>query len=167
MSNNLYEHEENQYLMAKACKTSEEKSALFNAYITISKDIEESKGCSSKYGLVDLSEAILSAGRYEAISRLISIPEKTIIVDCGCATGLQQVFFRDCHKYIGIDVAPKDNFFKICENAEYISGDIGDILYSFELDKDYDYFGVSVLCGSVWRHVGVTIKQIFNKCVII
>ena len=167
MSNNLYEFEENQYLMAKACRTWSEKRALTNAYITISKEIENSTGCHNKYGLVDTHEAILSARYYESISKLICRPETAIIVDCGCATGLQQVFFENCYKYIGIDLAPKDCFFKICENAEYISGDLLDVLPSFEFEKHYNYIGISVLCGSIWQNVGKVIKETFRECIII
>ena len=167
MPNNLYEYEEYQYLMAKACKTEDEKRALINAYITIMQDIENSAGCHNKYGLVDVTEAIMSAVQYKAISKLISKPENTIIVDCGCALGLQQVFFNNCYKYIGIDISPEDCFFKICENAEYISGDITNILPSFEFEKGYDYVGISILCGSIWSKVGKCIKENFNKCVII
>lgn len=76
---------------------SQEYSIYANFMDKIKNNLEE-------YGLVSPYEAIMSAERYYNISKLITFPEETIVVDCGCGEGIQQVFFKHCKKYIGIDV---------------------------------------------------------------
>ena len=149
-----YEHEQNLYLMAKACNQ-KEKSLLCEAYYLIDEDPD-------KYGLVDMSEAILSASIYYHISKSIIGIENKIIVDCGCHIGLQQLFFKEAKKYIGIDLS--DNFFKICDNTQFIHGDIIEVLPTLDLQ---DSIGISVLCASCFPEVNNIMKQYFNKLVII
>lgn len=149
-----YEHEQNLYLMAKACND-KEKSLLNRAYHIISEDPDF-------YGLVDLSEAILSAKTYYHISQSICNLEDKIIVDCGCHIGLQQVFFKEAKKYIGIDL--QDNFFKICDNAEFIHGDVAAILPTLKLDNA---IGISVLCGMVFMDVNAAMKKYFKDLIIL
>lgn len=149
-----YEHEQNLYLMAKACNQ-KEKSLLNKAYHIISEEPDF-------YGLVDVSEAILSASTYYHISKSIIGIEDKIIIDCGCHTGLQQVFFSKAKKYIGIDLS--DNFFKICDNSEFIHGDICAILPNLKLD---DAIGISVLCGTVFMDVNAAMKKYFKDLIIV
>lgn len=149
-----YEYEENLYLMAKACND-KEKVLLQNAYIEIDKD-------SYKYGLVDRFEGILSAKAYYHISQSICNLEDKIVVDCGCHTGLQQVFFSKAKKYIGIDL--QDNFFKICDNAEFIKGDVCAILPNLKLDNA---IGISVLCGMCFMDVNAAMKKYFKDLIIL
>lgn len=149
-----YEHEENLYLMAKACND-KEKSLLNRAYHIISEE-------PNFYGLVDLSEAVLSANTYYHISQSICSLEDKIIVDCGCHTGLQQVFFSKAKKYIGIDLS--DNFFKICDNAEFIKGDVCAVLPNLKLDNA---IGISVLCGMCFMDVNAAMKKYFKDLIIL
>ena len=150
------ELEENMYLAAKACKSGEEKHRLDMALYEIDK--------SDRYGLLP-GEALLSAKTYHAIRELISFPSDTVIVDCGCCTALQQVFFNDCYKYIGIDIQP--SFIKVSDNAEFIQGDIEDVLSGMVFEEGKRYIGISVLCGSVWLNIGNTIKDKFDRVVIV
>ena len=90
-----YEFEEYTYLLAKACKSTEEKQRLDNAYRILQEDCENNSCNNSKYGLVCPMEATISASSYYRISELI--PRDYTIVDCGCGVGLQQVFFNN-HK---------------------------------------------------------------------
>ena len=156
----FYELEENEYLMAKACKSAEEKGKLINAYNLIQKDCEKSLE-EMKYGLVCPAEAILSATTYKNISEII--PKNNIVVDCGCHIGLQQVFFNEHKKYIGIDI--RDVFIPISDNAEFICGDIIDVLPKLEVDDSC--YGISVLCGSVWENAGKAIKEKFNHIILV
>jgi hypothetical protein len=150
------EHEENLYLAASACKSGEEKHRLDMALYEIDKE--------DSYGLLP-GEALLSAKTYHAIRELISFPSDTVIVDCGCCTALQQVFFNDCYKYIGIDIRP--SFIKISDNAEFIHGDILEVLPNMVFEEGKRYIGISVLCGSVWSNIGKVIKEKFDKVVIV
>lgn len=151
----LYENEENYYLLAKACSP-KEKERLTQAYIDIDKNLEN-------HGLVCVAEGILSATTYKAISELITIPERTTVIDCGCCLGLQQVFFHDCKRYIGIDMS--NSFYKISDNAEFIQGDIREVLPTLQIDNNT--VGISVLCGSVWEDIGKVIRSKFNKLIIV
>lgn len=99
-----------------------------------------------KYGLVAFEEALFSIPRYKAVSEMISFPEKTVVVDCGCCLGVQQVFFSNCKQYIGIDICSYME--KICDNATFIRGDIAEVLDTLEFEDGLDYFGVSILCCS-------------------
>lgn len=155
-----YEHEQNEYLMARACN-SKEKGLLDRAYNAIYNEIEKN-GIDNKFGLVSVSESILSASTYYHISQSICRLEDKIIVDCGCAEGLQQVFFSNAKKYIGIDI--QNNFFKICDNAEFIHGDIVDVLPTLKLDNA---IGISVLCGMCFMDVNAAMKKYFKDLIII
>ena len=107
----------------------------------ISNNLEENS-------LVDTIEALMSIPEYYHISKLITTPKETIVVDCGCGHGIQQILFKDCYKYIGID---RTNFYKrekIVDNAEFIIGDIDNVLPKLEAEKGYKLFGISVLCCS-------------------
>jgi len=150
----MYEHEENIYLLSRACNE-KEKNLLTEAYFSINENLD-------KYGLVDMSEAILSASIYYHISKSIIGIENKIIVDCGCHIGLQQLFFKEAKKYIGIDLS--DNFFKICDNTQFIHGDIIEVLPTLDLQ---DSIGISVLCASCFPEVNNIMKQYFNKLIII
>lgn len=116
-----------------------------------------------EYGLVSPYEAIMSAERYYNISKLITFPEETIVVDCGCGEGIQQVFFKHCKKYIGIDVLNTQE--KICSNAEFILGDIRDVLPKLELKGRN--IGISVLCGMCFEGVNKAMKEKFTDLIII
>ena len=114
--NILSEFEENQFLLANACKTADEKARLNHAYLHIRREIDSKPIEVCLYDGVE--ECICSARTYFHISELICRPQDTVIVDCGCNAGLQQVFFNNCYKYIGVDIIP--NFIKISDNAEFI-----------------------------------------------
>ena len=156
-----YEIEELYYLMAKACRDSKEKNKLDKAYRLIQKDIENNSIDKLKYGLVCVEEAILSAKTYKLISELVG--EEDIVVDCGCATGLQQVFFSKCKQYIGIDI--HDTFIPVVDNAHFIQGDIVEVLNNLKVGENY--VGISVLCGSVWDDVGKSIRDKFKRVIIL
>ena len=101
------------------------------------------------YGLVDFTEALLSMDTYSNIRKLITFPEKTIVVDCGCGLALQQVMFQDCKGYIGIDTSiESDPMFSGCT---LIKGDIGDVLNNLELGQRNQLLGVSVMCCSCFK----------------
>ena len=120
-------------------------------------------GLDTKYGLVSPHEAIMSAQTYYNISKLITFPEETIVVDCGCGEGIQQVFFKHCKKYIGIDW--KDTQEVICDNAEFIVGDVADVLPKLELNGRN--IGISVLCGMCFERVNKAMKEKFTDLIII
>lgn len=156
-----YEIEELYYLMAKACKNHKEKNKLDSAYRLIQNDIDNNTIDKMKYGLVCVEEAILSAKTYKLISELVN--ENDVIVDCGCGTGLQQVFFSKCKQYIGIDI--QDTFIPVVDNAHFIHGDIKEVLNNLKVDENY--VGISVLCGSVWDEVGKSIRDKFKRVIIL
>lgn len=128
----------------------------------VDEDIEK-HGLENKYGLCESAEAFMSAEAYYNISKLISFPEETIVVDCGCGEALQQLFFKNCKKYIGIDL--KDTQARLCDNAEFIHGDIVKILPDLEL-KDKS-IGISVLCAMCFEDVNKAMKEKFNKLIIV
>ena len=64
-----YEHEQNEYLMARACNN-KEKGLLERAYNAIYDEIERN-GIENKFGLISVSESILSAHTYYHISQSI------------------------------------------------------------------------------------------------
>ena len=161
MNNNLCELEEAEYLLASACKTTQEKFKLEKAYKVIQEDCKISSMKDSKFGLACVTEAMLSARVYKGISEII--PTYYTIVDCGCGAGLQQVFFNKHAGYIGIDKFSA--FVKISKNAKFIKGDIPEVLEGMEIDPTY--VGISVLCGSVWPYIGNAIKERFQKVVIV
>ena len=158
---NLCEFEENCYLLASACRSNREKAKLEKAYRIIQKDCENPYMKNSKFGLVCVTEAMVSARTYKYISEII--PTYCTIVDCGCGAGLQQVFFNKHKGYIGIDKF--SDFVKISRNAKFIKGNIPDVLA--EMEADPTFVGVSVLCGSVWDYIGNAMKEKFQKVVII
>ena len=158
---NIYEFEENYYLLASACKNSSEKNRLGKAYKVIQKDCNIQSLKESKFGLVCLEEAMLTAKTYKLISEII--PTYCTIVDCGCGAGLQQVFFNKHKGYIGID--SYSEFVEVSRNAKFIKGDVPEVLKDMETDPTY--VGVSVLCGSVWPYIGDAMKDKFVKVVII
>ena len=106
---------DNEYLRAANLVNEAAEIELSNklqlCYDTIYQDIEEN-GLDNKYGLVELFEALMSAETYYNISKLIIFPEKTVVVDCGCNAGIQQVFFKNCYKYIGMDI--HEDMVQIC-----------------------------------------------------
>lgn len=155
-----YEFERNSYLLAKACNPIE-KNRLIKAYHDIQKEIEYG-GLTNKYGVVEVAEAELSAHTYYSISQSICRLEDKIIVDCGCGQGLQQVFFKNAKKYIGIDT--QNTFFKICDNSEFIQGEIEEILPTLDLK---DSIGISVLCAMCFPTVNEAMKKYFNELVIL
>ena len=157
----IYEFEENYYLLASACKNSREKNKLEKAYDVIQKDCNIQSIKESKFGLICLEEAMLSARTYKYISEII--PTYCTVVDCGCGAGLQQVFFNKHKGYIGID--NRSAFVEVSKNAKFLKGDIPEVLK--EMEADNTYVGISVLCGSVWPYIGDTIKEKFMKVVII
>ena len=159
--NNLCELEENYYLLASACKNSREKNKLEKAYDIIHKDCNIQSIKESKFGLICLEEAMVSAKIYKFISEII--PTYCTVVDCGCGAGLQQVFFNKHKGYIGIDVF--SSFVEVSRNAKFIKGNIPEVLKSIETDNSY--VGISVLCGSVWPYIGKAMKEKFNKVVIV
>lgn len=158
---NLCEIEENRYLIASACKSAREKANLEKAYRLIQKDCDTHSVETLKYGLVCADEAILSAKTYKLISDLI--PTYCTVVDCGCGTGLQQVFFNKHKAYIGIDI--HNTFIKVSKNSKFIEGNVPEVLK--ELETDHLYVGISVLCGSVWSYIGDSMKQKFEKVIIL
>lgn len=158
---NLYEFEENCYLLASACRNNKEKVNLEKAYRLIQEDCKSPYLKNSKFGLVSLEEAMLSAKTYKLISEII--PTYCTIIDCGCGAGLQQVFFNNHKGYIGIDKFSA--FVKISRNAKFIKKDIPEALS--EMNTDPTYVGISVLCGSVWPYIGDAMKSKFQKVVII
>lgn len=113
------------------------------------------------FGLVDFAEGILCLPIYKNIWNLITMPENTIVVDCGCGCGLQQVLFKHCYKYIGIDTF--NHFKKITDNAVFIQGDIAEVLPLLAEDSEHRYLGVSVLCTSVFGGASMAaFKEKFN-----
>ena len=161
MPHSLYEFEENYYLLASACKNSREKNKLEKADDIIQKDCKEQSLKKSKFGLICLEEAMLTAKEYKLISEII--PTYCTVVDCGCGAGLQQVFFNRHKGYIGIDKFSK--FVKVSRNAKFIKGDVPEVLKGIEIDPTF--VGVSVLCGSVWPYIGDAMKEKFMKVVIV
>ena len=150
------EYEYNRFLIANSCNE-EEYIRVIQAYNTINNNADT-------YGLIDSSESILSANTYKLIREIISFPEKTIVYDCGCGTAIQQVFFKDCYMYIGIDRL--NNFFRICDNARFIHGDILDVVPTMELEPKYRHVAISILCGAIWLDIGKCIKDKFDKVII-
>lgn len=124
-------------IIVNACN--EEEYNRYQNYITyLQEHLEENS-------LVDVAEALMSIPTYYHISKLITFPEKTIVVDVGCGQGIQQVVFKDCYKYIGIDCCNHD-MARIIDNAEFIFGDMNEVLPKIKEEQGYELFGVSVLC---------------------
>ena len=139
-------------LLIEACTNYDEFEKLDSKLQDIKKNLE-------KYLLIDTYEATMSMNEYYYFSKLIKDPVKTIVVDCGCYTGIQQIFFKNCHLYIGID---KGNYFSpIIQNSQFIQGQIEDILPKLSIDKKYRYVGLSNLCCSYFK--GNALKEFKNK----
>ena len=117
-----------------------------------------------KYGVVELYEGMVSIPTYKTIRDLITFPQDTIIVDCGCGNGFQQIIFKDCYKYIGIDLFK--HYTKICNNAEFIQGDICEIIPNMEFEENKTVFGISVLCGMCFMNVNKVMRDKFERIVI-
>ena len=135
----------------------EEEYNKYQNYITyLQEHLEENS-------LVDVAEALMSIPTYYHISKLITFPEKTIVVDVGCGQAIQQILFKNCYKYIGIDNFNYNNQ-KIVNNVEFMFGNMNKILPTIhEEEKGYDLFGVSVLCCS---YFGLEeFKKKFNRFV--
>ena len=128
------------------------------------RDIEKKP---DKYGCVELYEAMVSIPTYQSIHDML-MPD-SIVVDCGCGQGIQQVLFKDCYKYIGIDIIP--NFRKICDNATFIQGRVEDVLPTLDLPKlefkSRDVYGISVLCGMCFMNVNKAMKEKFERIIIV
>lgn len=121
-------------------------------------------GINNEYGLVDVYESYMSVPTYKTIRDLIHNPEETIVVDIGCGDGIQQILFKDCYKYIGLDYKNPD---KIVDNAEFIKGDITETLPKLEFEPYKNVYGISVLCAMCFGNVEKIMKEKFRKCVII
>lgn len=142
-------------LLEDACNTQEEYLNLLDAFQFINETPDD-------YGVVSLQEAMMSAETYHNIRKLILFPKETIVVDCGCGNALQQVFFNDCYKYIGIDSV--DNFFSISENAILLKGTVEEILPKID-DEGKRLVGVSVLCGMCFENVKDAMFKKFTKVI--
>ena len=117
-----------------------------------------------KYGVVELYESMVSIPTYKTIRDLITFPEETIVVDCGCGNGFQQIIFKDCYKYIGIDLF--NHYSKICSNAQFIQGDVCEILPNLEFKENKTVFGISVLCGMCFMNVNKAMRDKFERIII-
>lgn len=116
------------------------------------------------YGLVDFSEALTSMDIYSNIRKLITFPEKTIVVDCGCGLALQQVIFQDCKGYVGIDLNIEGDL--ICSNCTLIKGDIAKVLNTLDFGQQNRLLGVSVFCCSCFKdNILTAFKEKFDRLI--
>ena len=116
----------------------------YNKYQNYTKYLQEHL---EENSLVDAVEALMSIPTYYHISKLITFPKNTIVVDVGCGQAIQQILFKNCYKYIGIDNFNYNNQ-KIVNNVEFMFGDMNEILPTIHEEKGYDLFGISVCCCS-------------------
>ena len=114
----------------------------YNKYQNYTKYLQEHL---EENSLVDAVEALMSIPTYYHISKLITFPKNTIVVDVGCGQAIQQILFKNCYKYIGIDNFNYNNqkiviFFKL-KNLIFTQ-------FTIHEEKGYDLFGISVCCCS-------------------
>ena len=124
-------------IIANAC--------TYNEYIKYEEYCKYLQEHLEENSLVEVAEALMSIPIYYHISKLITFPEKTIVVDVGCGQGIQQLVFKNCYKYIGIDCCNHD-MARIIDKAEFIFGDMNEVIPQIKEEKGYELFGVSVLC---------------------
>ena len=149
------EYKEIESLIAQACNNFDEYHKYLIAKDNINLHLDD-------YGFISFEDAIMSCKQYYYMSKLIAFPEKTVVIDCGCCVGIQQVFFNKCKKYIGIDML--NNFQKISSNAEFICGDMKEVLKNIDTDKFYT-IGISNMCCSYFEDTMPIFKKKFNKLI--
>lgn len=68
---------------------------------------------------------------------------RTVIVDVGCCTGLQQVFFSEFAGYIGIDMQLPESAKPLQANARFIKGEFAQLVKSGEFVIEDNMFGIA------------------------
>lgn len=134
----------------------------------------------NKTGYICFAESILSLPTYKKIRDLTSLErEKTIIIDCGCGLGIQQILFKDYYKYIGIDVHKilKDSWQLLQSNTLFYNGTTETVLDQVirdikdemrETNRKLDIVGVSVLCHAYFKGQGLEkFKEVFDYMICI
>ena len=143
-------------ILVQNCKTMAQYEQLMDKYNLVLNNLD-------KYGLVDIYESYMSVEQYYHISKLITRKSDTIIIDCGCGIGWQQLLFQDYKRYIGIDL--QDSMIKIADNATMICGDV-----ELEIPKliseglDGEVCAISVLCGAYMTNIKKAMS-VFNKVI--
>lgn len=139
-------------LMVQNCKTVEQ-------YTLLVQHLNELNNRLDQEGLVDVYEAYMSVDRYYTISKLILNKEDIIVVDCGCGHGLQQLFFQDCKRYIGIDVTTFP--IMLTDNCTFIKGNVKDVIPRLKEEGrlDGEVICISVLAGMCFPEIRDTMYQ--------
>lgn len=70
-------------------------------------------------------------------------PRNFIIVDVGCAAGIQQIFFNNFTQYIGIDRYLGKHSLNFNENSIFIQGEFSGLVESGEFEITDDMVGIA------------------------
>lgn len=70
-------------------------------------------------------------------------PRNFIIVDVGCAAGIQQIFFNDFTQYIGIDQRLGKNKLNFNDNSVFIQGEFSQLVESGEFEITDNMVGIA------------------------
>ena len=151
----LKQHHQNMFLLKSACRDFHQECMLED-YIDQLEHEDE---------FFDEMELFLSMERYWHISQLIIQPEYTIIVDCGCGAGIQQLFFQNCKMYIGVDSAFKGR--KLADNAVLLKDTVENHLstHVYPTRLDQTVIGISVWCAANNESVHKAMIEHFERII--